>query len=405
MNVSKLLKSGFAIVAVLLILSGCSDTRPFIRQPEVDDPLQVGKPDERPDHADVLTFYVLGDWGTGDEKQRRVARALKRDLMSLEGKRTTTPFVLGLGDNVYPDGLHQGWNHPEVIRRLHETFGDMYSDITFADSNIVFHVIPGNHDHGGRVGGKDGVGDVIHQETTAERLYPYWEYYPVDPKLDSDTDDSTNYASLKSANIFELSIPQEIEVKTSKIKVAGIDTQAMLELYAKNDTALLSKYWQKLNTIFEHDSGWKILLGHHPIKTHGWHGGFRSAIWWVPPIIFFTITDKLFLSRIQDLDHPANQAFQRDLTQFMRQNDVYFYLSGHEHNLQLIRIGERNFQLISGASGKLSEVSHDDDTFFSHQARGFVRCDVTKDAFWLEFISIDSKTGEQTSSAMFKLGR
>lgn len=391
--------------ATCLIASGCSDTRPFVRPPAADDPLRIGTPAARPDGEDVLTFYVLGDWGTGDAKQRRVALALKQDVASLTEELVTAPFVLGPGDNVYPDGLHQGWNHPAAIERLHETFGDIYSDITFADSNVVFHVIPGNHDHGGRAGGKDGVGDVIHQETTAERLYPYWEYYPIDAELDSGTDDSTNYAELKSANIFELSTPQAIAVETSRVTIAGIDTQVMLELYARGDSTTLHKHWRALDAIFARAAGWKLLLGHHPVKTHGRHGGFRSPIWWVPPIVFFTIADKLFLRRIQDLDHPAAQAFKRDLTEFMKQNDVAFYVSGHEHNLQLLRIDERQFQLISGSAAKLSEVSHDDDTFFSHKARGFVRCDVTTDAFWLEFISIDSETGARTSSVLFELTR
>ena len=58
-----------------------------------------------PDGPDVLTFYALGDWGTGDASQRRVGKALAIELDSLAPGRRVAPFVLGLGDNVYQKGL------------------------------------------------------------------------------------------------------------------------------------------------------------------------------------------------------------------------------------------------------------------------------------------------------------
>ena len=59
---------------------------------------------QRPDDSAVLTFYALGDWGTGDQTQRGVATTLQPDVAAL-GRRRTRPFVLGLGDNAYTSGL------------------------------------------------------------------------------------------------------------------------------------------------------------------------------------------------------------------------------------------------------------------------------------------------------------
>ncbi len=148
-----------------------------------------------------------------------------------------------------------------------------------------------------------------------------------------------------------------------------------------------------------------MIIGHHPVRSHGRHGGFRSAFWWVPPVLFFTIVDKLFVKRLQDLDNPHNQAFQKDLIEFMQKHEVDFYLAGHEHNLQFIEADGRNFQIVSGSAGKLSGVTHETDTYFSHSAHGFVRFDVLEDEIWVEFFQVDPETEAYNSTALLKVSK
>ncbi len=147
----------------LLLLIGCSNTTPF-KQP-IPPVRYHENPDQRPDHPQVITFYALGDWGTGDNRQIAVAQALKEDVALLESreeKRRIPPFVLGLGDNIYSDGLPVGWDTSRVHPELRRTFGNIYKNVTYQGQNLVYHIIPGNHDHRG---------DIIHQETTAEHLF------------------------------------------------------------------------------------------------------------------------------------------------------------------------------------------------------------------------------------------
>ncbi|HEX9652337.1 MAG TPA: metallophosphoesterase [bacterium] len=366
------------------------------------DFVRPGDPAQRPNHSEVLTFYVLGDWGTGNENQRAVALALKKNVAELPSDRTQAPFVLELGDNVYEVGLKEGWNEPLTTTLLHQTFGEIYSQVKYNGRELRYHIIPGNHDHAGRTGGKYGWGDIIHQETTAEALYPNWRYYPIDPSLNSDNNDSTNYVQLKEAEIFALTIPERVPAaRESLLGVYAIDTQVILEIYQKKDNDLLQKHWQTLEALLSEDKRWKIVMGHHPVKSHGKHAGFRTAIWWIPPITLFTVVDKLFYKRLQDLDNPSYRRFRKDLIALMKKHDVPFYFSGHEHNLQFLEIDSEHFQIISGSAGKLSAVTHKDDTLFSHSAFGFARCDVTEDELWIEFF--EAVADGYRSNALYKI--
>ncbi len=369
-----------------------------------EDLLQPGRLEDRPNHENVLTFYALGDWGTGKDKQKSVAQALQKNIEQIPPGRKVAPFVLGLGDNVYEKGLAEGWNNPTAIRQLEETFGTKYADVKYGGKNVTFHIVPGNHDHNGIAGGKEGFGDIIHQETTAEGMYDYWEYYPIDPEKNSDTDDLTNYQALKDHDLDKLTIPQKLPIEADgKVSIIAIDTQVLLNLYQKSKKEDLQKHLNQLKSLLQNNSKWKFIIGHHPIKTHGTHGGFRKAIFWVPPIILYTIIDKLFIKPIQDLDNSHYKKLIEDLGNIIKKYPRAFYLAGHEHSLELLEIDKKNFQLVSGSAAKLSGVGHKSDTIFSHAANGFTRFDVTDEELWIEFFEVDVENRALNSTALLKI--
>jgi len=397
----------YQFIFILIVFVACSDTTPFLRKPHAGDYVQLGKIAARPNHENVVTFYALGDWGTGDDRQRAVAKALKRNVKEIPVGRRVAPFVVGLGDNIYEDGLASGWNNPTTRRRLEETFGKMYTDIKYNGENIVFHIVPGNHDHNNRTGGKNGLGDVIHQETTAEKIYShYWKYYPIDATKNTDSEDSTNYETLKSHDIFRITIPERVPIEAmGTLAFSAIDTQVLLDLYVKEDSELLQLHWNTLEELLQENADWKIILGHHPIESYGKHNGFRRAFWWLPPIFLAAIIDKLLYKPQQDLDNPAYKNFRKDLRNIMMKHDVTVYLAGHEHNLQFLELDKTHFQLVSGSAAKLSGVTHKSDTIFSHASHGFVRFDVTQDEMWLEFFQVDTKYDTSESTAQFKISK
>jgi len=213
-----------------------------------------------------------------------------------------------------------------------------------------------------------------------------------------------NYQALKKEDIGKLTIPQKIPIESAgKISVIAIDTQVMLNLYENSKTEVLQKHLNELESLLQNDSKWKFLIGHHPIKSHGKHGGFRKAIWWVPPIILYTIVDILFIKRLQDIDNRYYKKLTKDLSTIMKKYPRAFYLAGHEHSLQFLEVGKHNFQIVSGSAAKLSGVSHKSDTIFSHSAYGFARFDITDEELWIEFFDVNVENNQSDSTGLLKI--
>lgn len=80
--------------------------------------------------ADPLTFAVMGDTGTGQEPQLKVARQMMK-----EREKTPYDFVLMLGDNLYPDG------DPALLK---PRFEEPYRGLLAA--GVKFYAVLGNHD-------------------------------------------------------------------------------------------------------------------------------------------------------------------------------------------------------------------------------------------------------------------
>ena len=48
----------------------------------------------------MIRFALIGDMGTGDDNQKRVAKSLKKII-----DRDNLQFVCGMGDNIYDCGV------------------------------------------------------------------------------------------------------------------------------------------------------------------------------------------------------------------------------------------------------------------------------------------------------------
>ncbi len=400
-------------------------------------PIRVSaQPDARPVGEEAVTIYALGDWGTGDERQRAVAIALREDIRELEKaspEGRPAPLVVELGDNIYPNGLpKRPWKDSTVFALLENTFGNKYHDVRYRGAPVHFYVLPGNHDYArGFLNNDKEWGDVIHQETTAESLYSNFHYYPLHHSGIPDSNDREEFERLQSAPLEALTAPQKIplpERAGKLVSLYALDTQMFLDLYAAGNDSLIHRYWQQLHEVLQTDSSlWKIFLGHHPTRTYGRHGGFyrlKEWVWsgtrdfippYVRPLTFLWVPaltvmiDKWLVRHPQDLDNRYYKAFARDLEAVMRKYGITLYISGHEHNLQLIRIRNRDlnrdyFQVISGAAGRTSEVPGPrGNLLFSHHGLGFVRVEATPEALWLKFVGVEGKSGTSHSLGQFRL--
>ncbi len=402
-----LVKAATVVSLAALLLAGCASGGHFVR---TDSPfIATGTPPDRPD---VVTFYALGDWGTGSRNQRDVARLLAADARSIPAGRRLAPFVVALGDNVYNVGLPFGWGRAEVTQLMEKTFGAIYDSVTWQDRSLRFHVVPGNHDHGEAFIGKGGWGDVLQQETWAEGRYPNWEYYPVsvDRSRIPDTNDSIEYRLLRGERIDDITRPEPIDVPAdAPLTIVAIDSEVLLQMFARGDRVGAQRHLDRLSEILAAaGADWKIVLGHHPVRTNGKHGGFRSARDWflypVPIVSFiYNFYDMLFAKSLQDMDHKHNRAFAEDLTRVLQQHAA-FYLSGHDHSLQLIEMGPA-WQIVSGAAAKRSGVGRTDETLFANQELGFARFDVTDNELWIRFFCLKRESCGPADSPWFRFTR
>ncbi|WP_368668884.1 MULTISPECIES: metallophosphoesterase [unclassified Pseudomonas] len=100
---------------------------------------------------------------------------------------------------------------------------------------------------------------------------------------------------------------------------------------------------------------WRVVAAHHPLRNAGKHGNDEELL--------------------------------RDLLPALQRNKVDLYLSGHEHNQQLLLQTGEPAWVISGAGGqKLYEMPHImTDSQFSDSRAGFSKLDFTQDQLRLVF--------------------
>ncbi len=125
MNATRLLAAVVvAVGAAFLLGNACgSELRPPIGRP-------VPTTTPTPPEGKLLRFAVVGDFGTGDDVQRAVARRMC-DRMH----RRSFELVVTTGDNVYPDG------DPD---RFQDAFFEPYRCLLRA--GVRFRAVLGNHD-------------------------------------------------------------------------------------------------------------------------------------------------------------------------------------------------------------------------------------------------------------------
>lgn len=102
---------------------------------------------------------------------------------------------------------------------------------------------------------------------------------------------------------------------------------------------------------------WKIVAGHHPIVSGGKTGGS---------------------SNVRDAIEPS----------FVK-HGVDLYLSGHDHDLQLLKTDKSYLQLVSGAGSSNRPVEYTDDTLFAESEPGFARILVTAADLWIQFVTAE----------------
>ncbi|MCY7350353.1 MAG: tartrate-resistant acid phosphatase type 5 family protein [Cytophagaceae bacterium] len=225
----------------------------------------------------TLRFQIIGDWGTDSPEQRAVATRL-----NAQAEADGSQFTLSVGDHFYPNGVSSATDS-----RWQSSFLDVYAGyVTRRD----WFAILGNHDYYG-----NAQAQIDYAARSSIWRMPA-RYYSFTKALDDrevlfvclDTNPfAAEFAGGKSPDVTKQDGPRQLRWADSVLTASR--------------------------------ATWKIVLGHHPIYSAGFHG-----------------------------DTPD---LKRLLLPILKKHKVTAYLCGHEHDLQHIEQEGIHF-VVSGAGGQ-----------------------------------------------------
>lgn len=311
------------------------------------------------------SVFLIGDAGTAGLNDRVLAELVRQ--AKLAPRHSTVVF---LGDNVYPRGIPEDTaaSYPEARRRL-------LVQAAVADSSglpVIF--VPGNHDWDRQ--GESGWAQVQRQGRLLED-------YAVARNVS---------VALQPAGGCPGPVVTEVG---DRIRLVAIDTQWWLHTGARCSITSEAGVLDSLRRIHSAASDrLTIMVGHHPLASHGEHGGHYPwtqylfplvptpiAAWAWLPIGWIYPLGRRLLGHRQDVAGPENRRMRRALEGTFSSRSPFIYAAGHDHSLEVIRRGPGRFYLVSGSGNERHQtaVGRGDSTAFASALPGFMRVDVMAD--------------------------
>lgn len=264
-----------------------------------------------------ITFYALGDQGTGGIEQWSVAHAMEKRA---EAQRDLD-FVVLLGDNFYTKNTLTV-DSPEWKSKFEHVYSGVFLDAT------PFYAVLGNHDHG-RADGATDEANPSHRKHV---------------KALQNSEVQLEYAS-KHLGSNRWRMPDHYYSADfgqaqgqTLLRIVFLDTNLPQEDLLKEADFIREQFSKTASKAI-----WKIVVGHHPIRTYGKHFG-----------------------ETQDIEEAILPA--------LKDARIDMYLSGHDHNQQVIAREGEPFYVVSGGGGAhvYSMRKPSPDLRFAKSANGFV---------------------------------
>jgi len=312
-----------------------------------------------------VRLILVGDAGQLLKGKQPVISAV-RNNMTLDENTT----VLYVGDNLYPAGLSmQGDINYNVLRASLDTQMNVAKG---TKAKVIF--IPGNHDWGN--GSRDGLDKVLREQRYLfDNADPNVTFFPQD------------------------GCPGPVAIDLSPdVELVIIDSQWWLHPFVKPgiesdcDCKTKDELISSLEDILAKNSRKLVILAcHHPMRSNGIHGGFfplKSHIFpftdyfpsaYIPlPIIgsIYPIARGVF-GTPQDLKHPNYTQMRKEIGGLAKKHPNLIFVSGHEHNLQLLK-DSTNYFIISGAGSKHTRVSANKNSDYVAEQYGFATLEISK---------------------------
>ena len=357
-------------VCIALLVAGCAGKQleKSSAQPTADRCVALAPSDVE---AISHRFLLIGDAGATKPREPVLER-LKERADELP-EHTTIVF---LGDNVYPKGIPRG-RDPEAERRMEAQLQ------VLRDSDVEGFFLPGNHDWA--KGTHEGLAAIGRQEKYILGA-GVGEFLPkggCPGPVHKDRDGArlividTQWLIHKNEKSYRDCFPG---------KTVGSEVEARKELFDQ-----LTKMVEDANdrTV--------IVAAHHPLDTHGPHGGYfnwqdhlfpltrlQKALWVPLPGVgsLYPLLRWHIVKDDQDLAGSGNKKMVHAIQEALaKAGKPVIFAAGHEHSLQVLRnVPGTSRVLVSGlgSSEKATPVREGDNTDFEHGDPGFMELDVLK---------------------------
>lgn len=324
------------------------------------------------DSGVAQSVFLIGDAGEQSEGMKEPVLAALENEASKHGSRNLIVF---LGDNIYEAGMPEASDRerPRAERRLDEQIGA----IERSGAEGVF--IPGNHDWGSP--DPDGVARLIRQnEYIAAKRDPHLRMSPL--------------AGMPGPGVIDIG---------ERVRLITLDTEWWLRgspkpLYpgSSGDVETRRVFIDSLSGALRSAGNRSVIVvGHHPLDSHGVHSGFfdwrdhlfplrNIAPWLLLPLpgvgSLYPFLRNHGMSN-EDASGRAYQGMKRDLEEVFSRNAPLVYAAGHEHVLEVLRSPGSYLLLVSGygTSKHDPSLSAGENTIFAHRYPGFMRIDLLRD--------------------------
>ena len=308
----------------------------------------------------IHTFYLVGDAGNLDQDKAFHNMNILKDSLA---KASANSTLLFLGDNIYPVGMPKkdDKNRPLAEKKM----DNQISLATNFAGKTIF--IPGNHDWY-----NNGIKGLKREED-----------YVIERLND------------KSAFSPRNGCPIETRKINKKLTLILIDTEWILADWSKNpgiNEKCEFKTREDFYTEFEdqlnkNQNKTIVVATHHPLITHGSHGGFYS---WEKQL--FPLENKIPLPILaiginliratggithQDISNQNYKNLADRLKTLIGGRKNVVVVSGHDHNLQYIEQGDIR-QIVSGAGSKTESAKAVGNNDFSYGKNGYAELKISK---------------------------
>jgi tartrate-resistant acid phosphatase type 5 len=277
----------------------------FACSPTASESSEITGGEEGADASAPIRFAVLGDSGTGTAGQYAVAESLEATCAA-DG----CDFVLMLGDNIYNSGAES------VVDPIwQERFEEPYADI-----DLPFYPVLGNHDYGGEIFGFDygGLGNEFERGPIEVEYSQYSDKWRMP---------DTHYV-----------------LRFGPVGIVMLDTNSIL--WDNEDHGDQWEWWQGALAEASLDATWVLAAGHHPFRSNGSHGNAGA---------YGSLEGLEIQVPIDAIDGDEVEDFMEELVC----GAVDVYMAGHDHNRQWLDESDRcggTELLVNGASGKVKDL-------------------------------------------------